>query len=305
MLDRGIQADGQDHHLEFLFLDTFIGRGIADGDIFGLRILFPYGYVASNKSNAGKIRRSLVEPFKILPKGTNIIMEYSTLRLGVMLLGQDHLFLVVRAAHAGAIAVLSLGNTSRANAGNPGDFVGMLQVGRTQDFSLVCSRGGQKPFKIHAGDHIGKLSVVIFLHFPGIKGLQTGSQNDRPHIDVHLLRLLFEIDGVRLADSLTESAFLLLQVETALVNIGNQRKSLREIDVDGFIIGYILIKLIRILYRAVLRADGTTGALVLQNVSGLLSQCYSEISRLSDYTVNVGIRQDLYVWMPADLGQFG
>jgi len=146
---------------------------------------------------------------------------------------------------------------------------------------------------------------VIFLHFPGIKGLQTGSQNDRPHIDVHLLRLLFEIDGVRLADSLTESAFLLLQVETALVNIGNQRKSLREIDVDGFIIGYILIKLIRILYRAVLRADGATRALVLQNVSGLLSQCYSEISRLSDYTVNVGIRQDLYVWMPADLGQFG
>ncbi len=74
---------------------------------------------------------------------------------------------------------------------------------------------------------------------------------------------------------------------------------------DGFILRYFPIKLVRILDRAVFYAGRTTRAFVLYNVSGLLDQGYPKISCLSLYTVNFSIGQDLYIRMPADLDQFG
>ena len=44
---------------------------------------------------------------------------------------------------------------------------------------------------------------------------------------------------------------------------------------------------------------------VLDNVPGLFLQGDVEVSRLSFYTVNFGISQDLYIGVPADLDQFG
>jgi hypothetical protein len=57
--------------------------------------------------------------------------------------------------------------------------------------------------------------------------------------------------------------------------------------------------------RAVLDADGTTGAFVLYDVSGLFIECDPEVSCFALYTVDFSIGQDLYVGMPADLDQFG
>jgi len=57
--------------------------------------------------------------------------------------------------------------------------------------------------------------------------------------------------------------------------------------------------------RAVLDADGTTGAFVLYDVSGLFIEGDLEVSCFAFYTVNFSICQDLDVGMPADLDQFG
>ena len=74
---------------------------------------------------------------------------------------------------------------------------------------------------------------------------------------------------------------------------------------DGFVLRYFLIKSIRDFDRAVFYTGRTTRAFALYNISGLLSQCYLEVSLFPLYTVNFSIAQDLYVGMPADLDQFG
>ena len=74
---------------------------------------------------------------------------------------------------------------------------------------------------------------------------------------------------------------------------------------DGFILRYFLIELIRVFDRAVFYTGRTARAFVLQNIPGLFSQSYLKVSCFSFYTVNVSIRQDFYIGMPADLDQFG
>jgi hypothetical protein len=74
---------------------------------------------------------------------------------------------------------------------------------------------------------------------------------------------------------------------------------------DGLILRYFLIELIRVFNRAVFYAGRTARAFVLFNVPGLPDQGYLEVSCFSFYTVNFRIGQDLYIGMPADLDQFG
>jgi len=74
---------------------------------------------------------------------------------------------------------------------------------------------------------------------------------------------------------------------------------------DGFILRYLLIILIRVLDRAVFYTGRTTSAIVFYNVSGFLDQGYLKGSCFPFYTVNFSIGQDLDVGMPADLDQFG
>jgi hypothetical protein len=73
---------------------------------------------------------------------------------------------------------------------------------------------------------------------------------------------------------------------------------------NGFILRYLLIEFIRVFYGAVLDTGGTTRALVLYNVSRFSGQGDLKVSCLPFYLTNLSIRQDLYVWMPADLDQF-
>jgi len=74
---------------------------------------------------------------------------------------------------------------------------------------------------------------------------------------------------------------------------------------DGFILRYFLIKLIRVFDRAVFYAGRTTRAFALNNISGLFNQGDLEVSCFPYDTVNFSIRQDLYIGIPADLDQFG
>ncbi len=78
-----------------------------------------------------------------------------------------------------------------------------------------------------------------------------------------------------------------------------------EVDMDGFILGYFLIKLIRVFDRAVFYTGSTTRAFALVNIFGLFSQRYLEVSFFPCYTVNYSIGQDLNIGLPVDLDQFG
>jgi hypothetical protein len=80
---------------------------------------------------------------------------------------------------------------------------------------------------------------------------------------------------------------------------------LGEVDVDGFILGNLLIEWIRILDRAVFHTSCTTGTLALRNIPGLSGQGNRKVSCFPVYPVNLSIGQDFYVRIPADLDQFG
>ena len=77
-----------------------------------------------------------------------------------------------------------------------------------------------------------------------------------------------------------------------------------EVYMDGFVLRYLLIVLIRVFDRAIFYTGGTTRAFVLQNIPGLFDQLYLEVSYFPFYTVNFSVGEDLYVGMPADLDQF-
>jgi hypothetical protein len=89
------------------------------------------------------------------------------------------------------------------------------------------------------------------------------------------------------------------------MDIGDQGNRLRKINMDRLTRRQVLIVRIRDLDRAVLDAGTTARAFVLDNVSGLFIQRDPEISCNPLDPVNFSIRQNLYVWMPADLDQFG
>jgi len=121
----------------------------------------------------------------------------------------------------------------------------------------------------------------------------------------YLLCRLIQIDSIVLAYCFTNTAFLLFQVKTAFIDVRDQRDGLGEIDVDGFVLGDLLVEWIRILDGAVFHTGCTTGALALYNIPGLSGQGNRKVSCFPVYPVNLSVRQDLYVGIPADLDQFG
>jgi hypothetical protein len=95
-----------------------------------------------------------------------------------------------------------------------------------------------------------------------------------------------KIDGVVFTNAFADTTFLLFEVNTAFIDVGNQGDCLGEKYMDGFILGY-------------------TGAIFLDNVSGFLRQGNLKIPCFALYAVNFRMGKNLYVWMPADLDQFG
>jgi hypothetical protein len=183
--------------------------------------------------------------------------------------------------------------------------MGMLLVRSTQYLTFVWPGGAHQPFIVHTGDHVLKLSVAIFVPYLRIKCLEARRQNDRPYVYFHLLRRLIKIDGLILTDRFANTTFLLFQVKAAFINIRDKGNGLREVDMDGFILRYFLVKLIRVFDRAVFYAGRTTRAFALCNISGLFNQGDLEVPCFSFYTVNFSVGQDLYIGIPADLDQFG
>jgi hypothetical protein len=146
---------------------------------------------------------------------------------------------------------------------------------------------------------------VIFRPHLGIKGLEAGRQDYGGYLDFYLLRCLSEIDGFILTDPFANTAFFLFQVKTAFIDIGDQGNGLGEVDVDGLILRYFLVKGVRVFDRTVFDAGRTTRTFALDDIPGFPDERCLEISCLPFDTVNFRIGEDLDVGMPADLDQFG
>ena len=116
---------------------------------------------------------------------------------------------------------------------------------------------------------------------------------------------LFQIYCVILAHSFANTTFVLFEVKTAFINICNKGNCLSEVYMDGFILRYFLIILIRIFDRAVFYTGSTTRAFILKNIPWLFSQGYLKVSYFPFYTVDFSIGEDLYIGVPADLDQLG
>jgi hypothetical protein len=141
--------------------------------------------------------------------------------------------------------------------------MGMLLVGSTQDLALVRPGGTHQPFVVHTGHHILHLSVAISVPHPGVKWLNARRQNDRRYFYFYLLRRLGEIDRLILTDRFANTTFLLFQVKTAFIDISDQGDGLSEVYMDGFVLRYFLIELIRVFDRAVFYARRATRAFIL------------------------------------------
>jgi hypothetical protein len=141
--------------------------------------------------------------------------------------------------------------------------MGMLLVGSTQYLTFVWPGGAHQPFIVHAGDHVLHLSVAISIPHLRIKWLKARRQNDRRYFYFYLLRRLIEIYGLILTDSFANTTFLLFKVKTAFIDVSDKGNGLSEIDMDGFMLRYFLIKLVRVFDRAVFYTGRTTRAFAL------------------------------------------
>jgi hypothetical protein len=74
---------------------------------------------------------------------------------------------------------------------------------------------------------------------------------------------------------------------------------------DRFILGNLLVEGVGVLDRAIDRTSSATRAFLLNNVPGISDQADLKIPCFSLNVFDLCIGQNLYVWMPADLDQFG
>jgi hypothetical protein len=181
----------------------------------------------------------------------------------------------------------------------------MLQIRCAKDFTSIGTSRREKALVIHARDDVLILPIAVLRADFGVEGLEARGEDDSGDADLFFLDRLGEVDGFVLADRFADAAFLLLQVETAFIDVGNEGNRLGEIDMNRLVLRYLLVVLIGVLDRAVFDARRAARALVFLDVSGFLGKTYREIARFPFYTFNLGVGEDLYVRVPADLDQLG
>ena len=157
-----------------------IGGGVADRDVPGLRVLAHDGGVAADEADPGELLGPLVKTLEVLAVGADVVVEDGASGFGVVVLGQDHLFLGVGAADRRAVAVLPRGDPPGAHAVNPGDVVRVLLVRPAQDLALVGAGCAEQPLVVHAGDHVFELFVPVIPVQGRVVGIIARCQDDRP-----------------------------------------------------------------------------------------------------------------------------
>ena len=113
-----------------------------------------------------------------------------------------------------------------------------------------------------------------------------------------------EIYCVCLAGRQTDLAFPFFKIETAFVYIRDERDCLGKVYMDGLVVRYSLVELIRVFNRAVLYTDSAPGTFALINIPGLFDHRNREVSCFPFYALNLGIGYHLYIGMPFAFNKF-
>ena len=166
--------------------------------------------------------------------------------------------------------------------------MGMLLIGSAPYLTSVRSGGAYDSFIVHTGYHVLKRSVPIVAFQLGVEWFIPGRQKDHPHFHFHLLRRLIKVYGLIITDAFANTAFPFVKVKTGFrINIADKGIRLRKVDMDGFIRGYVLVKWVRHINRAVICAGSTTSAFFFQNVSRCFNKGYLKIPCFPLYIGNV------------------
>jgi hypothetical protein len=130
---------------------------------------------------------------------------------------------------------------------------------------------GQESLQFYGCDHIGVVGKPIFVEFQGIKGLETGSQDDGSDLQGFGYRLVFEIDGVCGTEFFARPTLSCLKIDTMIpVNGILERHCLGIWDIGGPSLSQPLVVGVIHLFRALFRTGPATDTLVEIHVSGLL-----------------------------------
>ena len=136
-------------------------------------------------------------PVELLSEGAKVHVENGGVQgLFAVLLGDDRLFGRVHAAHGRAVGVVALVDVPGAHALEPGHFLGLLVVRGPHQMALVGAGGGQHPLELQAGEDVGMVGVTIRGVGGGIKGGETGGQDDGPHLHFDDLLFLGVVHGL-------------------------------------------------------------------------------------------------------------
>ncbi len=188
----------------------------------------------------------------------------------------------------------------------PGDLFRGLVIRRPLEMALVRTGGAQNALKLHTGDHIGILGVLVGLVAGRIIGHEPGRKDDGSHVQMDLLLFLFEIDRFCGAELLAGAALSFFK-EDAVVFVDRvlEGHCLGILDVDRFAFDQVFVEGVVHLLGALLCAGPAGDTLFHVHVAGALDHLHGKVSRFAAHVRDFRKGQELDVEMPADLDQFG
>ena len=241
----GFQADGQHHHVEFLFnnaLAVVLGH-IADDEVIAVRRLFDRRHLTANIANVVVVLRAVIKTLETFPESPEIDVEAtifyidledSCFDIGFMFLGDDCFLGGVHAAHRRAIRV-SAGRVAGTHALDPCDPLGRPTVGRAFQVSLGRARSAEDALELYSRQHIGIPPKTVFGFSRRIKGIEAAGQDYRTDFQILFSVLYSIVNGSGGTDLFARAASSpCLKIDTVLgIDDGHKGNGLREGDVDG------------------------------------------------------------------------
>ena len=154
-------------------------------------------------------------------------VDISVKLAGRMFLRNDGFLRGVHAAYRRTVLIAH--EVPRANALQERNTSGLPVVGRSDQMPAIGTRSTQHSLELRRRHNICKTLIVVFEPVVRVIPIKTGRQYDRSDMELDVLSLLLEVDGLGVTDGLACSAVSGLKVDTAVpVDRWCVRNGLRE-----------------------------------------------------------------------------